>query len=112
MRPAWAGDHRHRRPGPQLAGKGSLDGATQTLPALYALPSTAFIIVGTSGGRGRVSAAATANTSTGRGTPWAAVIAGLVAELRSAAHDKHSRRALSQTKRQRTGTQVDGLDNS
>ena len=46
-------------------GTGSLDGATQTLPALYALPSTVFNAVAplpAQPGGG-------ANTSTGRGTP-------------------------------------------
>jgi subtilase family serine protease len=79
--PAWAGIIALADQGRNLAGLGSLDGATQTLPALYALPSSAFNIVGTSGTRGRASAGATANTYTGRGTPVGpAVIAGLVAD--------------------------------
>ncbi len=79
--PAWAAIVAIADQGRNLAGKGSLDGGTQTLPALYALPSSAFNVVGASGDRGRVSAAATANTFTGRGTPvGSAVVAGLVAE--------------------------------
>jgi hypothetical protein len=79
--PAWAAIIALADQGRGLAGKGSLDGGTQTLPTLYALPSTAFHIVGTSGTRGRVSAGATANTYTGRGTPvGSAVVAGLVAD--------------------------------
>ena len=46
------GPDRHRRPGSRLAGKGSLDGATQTLPMLYSLPGSDFhdITSGTSTG--------------------------------------------------------------
>ena len=79
--PAWAAIVALADQGRRLAGNGSLDGGTQTLPALYSLPSSAFNIVGTSGTRGRVSAAATANTYTGRGTPiGSAVVAALVAD--------------------------------
>lgn len=79
--PAWAAIVALADQGRSLAGKGSLDGGTQTLPALYALPSSAFNTIATSGTRGRVSAAATANTYTGRGTPVGyAVVAGLVTD--------------------------------
>ena len=40
--PAWAGIIAIADQGRSLAGKGSLDGPTQTLPTLYSLPSSAF----------------------------------------------------------------------
>lgn len=45
--PAWAAIIAIVDQGRALAGKGSLDGPTQTLPALYSLPSTDFHVVGT-----------------------------------------------------------------
>ena len=79
----------HRRgrpssPSPTRAGrsqgKGSLDGATQTLPTLYALSSSDFQHVTPVRGGAGSPATATANTATGRGTPIGHnVISGLVA---------------------------------
>jgi hypothetical protein len=78
--PAWAAIIAIVDQGRALAGKGSLDGPTQTLPALYALPSSDFHAVDSYARRGLALAAETANTSTGRGTPVGqAVVAGLVA---------------------------------
>ncbi len=92
--PAWAGIIAIVNQGRALAGKGSLDGPTQTLPALYNLPKSDFKsvtpndgILG-SGGLSSVlgdlfgpnSYGATANTATGLGSPnGPALIAGLVA---------------------------------
>ena len=45
--PAWAAIIAIVDQGRALAGKASLDGPTQTLPALYSLPSTDFNVVGT-----------------------------------------------------------------
>jgi subtilase family serine protease len=78
--PAWAGIIAIVDQGRALAGKGSLDGPTQTLPALYALPSSDFHSVrpfspwgGLSSGLsfvfGSGSDGATANIVTGLGSP-------------------------------------------
>ena len=89
--PAWAGIIAIVDQGRALAGKGSLDGPTQTLPALYALPSSDFHSVSPSpllGGLsswlwylfGSGSTGATANIATGLGSPnGPSLIAGLVA---------------------------------
>jgi len=72
--PAWAAIIAIVDQGRGLSGQGSLDGPTQTLPALSALPSRDFNAIAPlprSGGAG-------ANTSTGRGTP---VGPSLVADL-------------------------------
>jgi hypothetical protein len=60
--PAWAAIIAIIDQGRALQSKGSLDGATQTLPTLYALPSSAFNVVTPSAGR-------SAGTTTGRGSP-------------------------------------------
>jgi hypothetical protein len=74
--PAWAGIIAITDQGRALAGMGSLSGATQTLPSLYALTSADFHSIpaasppspwGWPGGA--VVTAATANTSTGLGSP-------------------------------------------
>jgi hypothetical protein len=49
--PAWAALIAIVDQGRNLAGEGSLDGGSQTLPDLYALPSSAFHVVGSSGTR-------------------------------------------------------------
>jgi subtilase family serine protease len=78
--PAWAGIIAIVDQGRGLAGKGSMDGPTQTLPALYALPASDFHSVGSFspwGGPsswlwdffGSGSAGATANIATGLGSP-------------------------------------------
>ncbi len=53
-----------------LAGLGTLDGPTQTLPLLYAIPSTDFHDI-TSGSNGAFSAGAGYDLVTGRGSPVA-----------------------------------------
>ncbi len=81
--PAWAAIIAIVDQGRALAGKGSLDGPTQTLPALYALPASDFHIPSPhegflgSGGLssllgnlfGSDDSGATANTATGLGSP-------------------------------------------
>ena len=78
--PAWAGIIAIVDQGRVLAGKGSLDGPTQTLPSLYALPSSDFHSVSSVSPFGGLSSlfgflfgsdadGATANTTTGRGSP-------------------------------------------
>jgi hypothetical protein len=76
--PQWAALIAIADQGRALAGKASLDGATQTLPAIYQLPSSDFHDV-TSGNNGGHSAAAGYDLVTGRGSPVAnLVVAGLV----------------------------------
>ena len=113
--PAWAAIIALADQGRNLAGVGSLDGATQTLPALYSLPPSAFNIVGTSGTRGRASVAATANTYTGRGTPVGpAVVAGLVADTSSiplttsSAVQRAVKRSVNVRARKSTALAIDG----
>jgi subtilase family serine protease len=67
--PAWAGIIAIVDQGRAIAGAGSVNGATQTLPTLYALPSSDFHQVSSFARRGKLLANATANTTTGRGTP-------------------------------------------
>jgi hypothetical protein len=78
--PAWAGIIAIVDQGRALAGKGSLDGPTQTLPALYALPTSDFHTVSPSTPGGGLSSwlwdlfgsgsdGATANIATGLGSP-------------------------------------------
>jgi len=71
--PAWAAIIAIADQGRALSGEGSLDGPTQTLPTLYALPSTDFNVIAP-----LLHSAGGANTSTGRGTP---VGPSLVADL-------------------------------
>jgi hypothetical protein len=78
--PAWAGIIAIVDQGRALAGKGSLDGPSQTLPALYALPSSDFHSVDPSSRVGGLSSwldylfgsgseGDTANIATGLGSP-------------------------------------------
>jgi len=76
--PSWAAIIAIVDQGRSLSGQGSLDGATQTLPELYALPSTDFNAVAPLPHFGLEVAGAGSNTSTGRGTP---VGPSLVADL-------------------------------
>ena len=94
--PAWAGIIAIVDQGRALAGEGSLDGPTQTLPTLYALPSSDFHSVSSSplfGGLSSVlgflfgsgSTGSTANTATGLGSPdGSSLISGLVASTTTA----------------------------
>jgi hypothetical protein len=82
--PQWAGLVAIADQGRALAGKSSLDGATQTLSAIYQLPSSDFHDV-TSGNNGGYSAGAGYDLVTGRGSPKAnLVVAGLVGGTTSA----------------------------
>jgi hypothetical protein len=73
--PAWAAIIAIVDQGRTLLGKGSLDGATQALPSIYALPGSDFNAIPP-----LASTAGPANISTGRGTPnGPALIADLVA---------------------------------
>ena len=60
----------HRRPTPPSQGLGSLDGPSQTLPALYSLPTADFHDI-TSGSNGTYSAGPGYDEVTGLGTPVA-----------------------------------------
>jgi subtilase family serine protease len=76
--PQWAALIAIANQGRQLAGKGTLDGATQTLPTLYQLPQSDFHDI-TSGSNGAYSAGPGYDLVTGRGSPFAdRVVAGLV----------------------------------
>ncbi|HKI34842.1 MAG TPA: hypothetical protein VKA46_23495 [Gemmataceae bacterium] len=76
--PQWAALVAIADQGRALAGQGSLDGFTQTLPALYQLPAGDFHDV-TSGGNGGYQAGPGYDLVTGRGAPVAnLVVSGLV----------------------------------
>ena len=78
--PAWAAIAAIANQGRALQGKSSLDGATQTLPTLYSVPSTDFNMVPPPGSRTSLAIAAGTNPYTGRGTPnGPALVADLVA---------------------------------
>ena len=68
--PQWAGLMAIVDQGLALQGKGPLTGSTQTLPALYQLPSSDFHDV-TTGSNGTYSAGTGFDLVTGRGTPVA-----------------------------------------
>jgi hypothetical protein len=68
--PCWAGLIAIADQGRVLAGGTTLDGPSQTLPALYSLPATDFNDI-TAGGNGTYSAVAGYDFVTGRGTPKA-----------------------------------------
>jgi subtilase family serine protease len=78
--PAWAAIIAIVDQGRYLEGKGSLDGATQTLPTLYSLPSSDFNVVPPLESRIDLADAAGTNTYTGLGSPnGPALVADLVA---------------------------------
>lgn len=96
--PAWAAIIAIVDQGRALAGLGSLDGATQTLPALYALPSTDFNVIAPLVTRTNDVAAAGANTATGRGTPnGPSLVADLVATNTSTALTTSKARVAART---------------
>jgi hypothetical protein len=68
--PQWAALVAIADQGRALAGEGTLDGATQTLPAIYQMPGSNFHDV-TTGGNGANSAGPGYDLVTGRGTPIA-----------------------------------------
>jgi subtilase family serine protease len=82
--PQWSALVAIANQGRALAGKGSLDGGSQTLPTLYQLPQSDFHDI-TAGGNGSYSAGAGYDLVTGRGSPIAnLVVAGLVGQGSSA----------------------------
>jgi hypothetical protein len=110
--PAWAAIIAIADQGRALAGKGSLDGATQTLPALYALPSTGFHAIPPLSSRHSGSAFASALLSTGRGSPIGqALVDALVAtnvtkrltsiQAQSQNHTNHSNRRTANRRHNR-----------
>jgi hypothetical protein len=75
--PQWAALIALADQGRRLSGKGSVDGATQTLPLLYGLKSGLYDV--TKGGNGHYAAAAGYDLVTGLGTPdGAQVVVGLL----------------------------------
>jgi hypothetical protein len=98
--PVWAAIIAIVDQGRRLAGKGSLDGATQTLPSLYALPASDFNAIPPAFAR-------TAHTSAGRGSPkGSSIVYNLVADavtvpftLAQAKNRSASSRALHTRKR-------------
>ena len=72
--PAWAAIIAIADQGRAVMGQSSLDGPTQTLPTLYALPASDFHSVAATTHRGKLPATATANTVTGRGSPNGALL--------------------------------------
>jgi hypothetical protein len=105
--PAWAGIIAIADQGRAVIGQGSLNGATQTLPTLYALPSSDFHQVASFSRRGGLLADATANTATGLGTPvGTSLISGLVtselnAPLMASASVKRATAKVSRAKARR-----------
>jgi hypothetical protein len=71
--PQWAALIAIADQGRALAGKGALDGASQTLPLIYQMPNSNFhdIVAGASMGDPSYSAGAGYDLVTGRGTPYA-----------------------------------------
>ena len=74
--PAWAAIIAIVDQGRVLDGKGSLDGATQTLPTLYSLPSTDFNVIAPLGSRISQAAGGAPIPSTGQGHPERAAAGG------------------------------------
>jgi hypothetical protein len=96
--PAWAAIVAIVDQGRNLSGKGSLDGASQTLPTLYALPSTDFNTVAPLFTRINDAAGEGANTTTGRGTPnGPALVADLVSSNLSTALTTSKARVAART---------------
>ncbi len=82
--PQWAALVAIADQGRALSGQGSLDGGSQTLPAIYRLPQSDFHDV-TSGRNGTYSAGPGYDLVTGRGSPIAnLIVAGLVGQGASA----------------------------
>ena len=98
--PAWAALIAIVDQGRALEGKSPLDGATQTLPALYSLPSSDFNVVpALEGSRITKAEAAGANPYTGLGTPnGPALVADLVASNISNALTISSARTSARTR--------------
>jgi nitrate reductase NapAB chaperone NapD len=93
--PAWAAIIAIVDQGRILEGKGELDGATQTLPTLYSLPSTDFNVIPPLDSR-ISQAAGAANLSTGLGSPSGrSLVADLVASNISTALTTSSARTAA-----------------
>ncbi len=82
--PQWAALVAVADQGRALAGKGTLDGATRTLPMLYQLPAAGFHDV-TAGGNGGYAAGPGYDLVTGRGSPRANLIVAALAGTPAAA---------------------------
>jgi subtilase family serine protease len=96
--PAWAAIIAIVDQGRVVDGEGTLDGATQTLPTLYSLPSTDFNVVPPLDYKTSQSAGG-ANTSTGRGTPNAPLlVADMVASSISSALTTSKARTAARTR--------------
>jgi subtilase family serine protease len=94
--PAWAAIIAIVDEGRILEGKADLDGATQTLPTLYSLPSTDFNVVPPLDSRIGQAATGIANTTTGLGTPnGPSLVADMVASNISSALTTSSARTAA-----------------
>jgi hypothetical protein len=92
--PAWAGIVAIVDQGRAVSGLGTLDGATQTLPALYALPASAFHQTGSL-------------TTTGLGTPnGAALVSDLVAGTSSSSTQTSTSTGTAVSVTSTTGSQA------
>jgi subtilase family serine protease len=97
--PAWAAIIAIADQGRALEGKSPLDGATQTLPTLYSVPSSDFNVVPPLGDRTSAAVAAGTNPYTGRGTPIGQpLVADLVASNISAALTVSKARTAARTR--------------
>ncbi len=96
--PAWAAIIAIVDQGRILNGKDELDGATQTLPTLYSLPSTDFNVIPPLNSRISQAATGNANTTTGLGTPnGTSLVADLVASNISTAFSTSNARTAART---------------
>jgi subtilase family serine protease len=96
--PAWAAIIAIVDQGRDLEGKGSLNGANQTLPTLYSLPSTDFNVIPPLGARFVPAASTGINTYTGLGTPnGPALVADMVASNISTALTTSKARTAART---------------
>src|SRR5262249_12652922 len=80
--PQWAALVAIANQGRALAGQGSLDGLSQTMPKIYQMSSGNFHDI-TSGSNGSYSATAGYDLVTGRGTPYANLVAAALLDASS-----------------------------
>ncbi len=78
--PQWASLVAIADQGRALAGEGTLDGGTQTLPAIYQMPQSDFHDI-TTGSNGAYSAGPGYDLVTGRGTPIANLVVGQLVQF-------------------------------
>jgi subtilase family serine protease len=114
--PQWAALLAIANQGRALAGQGSLDGLTQTLPMLYHLPQSDFHDI-TAGGNGGYAAGPGYDLVTGRGSPIAdRIIAGLIPQSSDSPHPPQVVSPATASANPVTGTttnlSVRGNDNS